>query len=424
MRLETQARELALIALYQRDLVTTRTLEELDEFVRTHADPPVAALAMELVRGCVEHQATLDDIIRRTAEHWELERMPVSDRNILRLGAYELLLRPQTPPKVAINEAIELAKKYSTENSPTFVNGILDRIYTTHEQGNSPAAGAERRADLHVHSTASDGSCSPERLPAMAAEAGLAALALTDHDTVDGVPAAQAAAPPAGIELVPGVELTGYGRTCAGAPPIEVHIAGLFIDPHQAALCNRLKALCAVRRERIRAICDRLRRLGIDLDAEAILRRAPGSSVGRLHVAQELVQNGYCGDTSEAFERYIGVGKPAYVPKEKLTPAECIRLVKDAGGCAVLCHPGLTEGLEESIDGLVKSGLDAIEVYSPAHDETDRARFLRMARRYGLAVSGGSDFHGAGKPEVSLGQEGVSLGELDELRRRTARARA
>ncbi len=132
MRKETQARELALQALYQRDLVEGRSLEELRHYCMERGQPQVAQLACELVEGCVERQPVLDGIIRRTARNWELDRMATSDRNILRLGVYELLYRPDTPPKVAMNEAIELAKKYSTQDSPTFVNGVLDRIYTMH----------------------------------------------------------------------------------------------------------------------------------------------------------------------------------------------------------------------------------------------------------------------------------------------------
>jgi transcription antitermination factor NusB len=143
LRPQTLARELALKALYQHDLMSGRPLEELRQFCIENAQPEVAALAFALVEGCLAKQQTLDDLIRRTAENWELERMAISDRNILRIGIYELLFREETPPKVAINEAIELAKKYSTENSPVFVNGLLDRIYTTQVPAGRAAATAK-----------------------------------------------------------------------------------------------------------------------------------------------------------------------------------------------------------------------------------------------------------------------------------------
>jgi len=440
------ARELALKALYQHDLLGGRSPEELRAFCVESARPEVVQLAMLLVTDCIEKQEALDEVIRRTAEHWELERMATSDRNILRLGVYELLFKQDTPPKVAINEAIELAKKYSTENSPTFVNGILDRIYTTrvaaapcaHPQASQAEGGpgepadaqsqatvAERpdprgRVDLHVHSTASDGSMAPEELPVLAAEAGLAALALTDHDSVEGIAAAADAAAAVGIELVSGVELTGYAPSPTGSADIEVHIAGVFVDACSPALLETLRGLRMVRVERMHSMVRKLNELGIAVEMEAVLERARGGAVGRAHLAQEMVARGYCRSLSEVFERYIGPGCPAYVPKEKLTPPQAIAIIKEAGGCSVFCHPGLTPGLEDYIEGLVKEGLDALEVYYPLHTLEDERRFLEMAQRLDLAVTGGSDFHSAAKPSIQIGQETVSLVELETLRKRAA----
>jgi transcription antitermination factor NusB len=443
LRIETQAREAALKALYQHDLLGNRTMAELRSFCRELAEADVAELAMELVQGCVERQQVLDDVIRRTAEHWELERMAASDRNILRLGVYELLFRPGTPPKVAINEAIELAKKYSTENSPTFVNGVLDRIYNTaasapadqehaSQASDRPASAAtsvhrlkpeadpQARADLHVHSTASDGSFRPEELPAMAVQAGLQAFALTDHDSVEGIAAALEAASAVGIEIVPGVELTGYEPSLAAEGDIEVHIAGLFVDFHDRALRRRLRQLRTRRLARMAQITEKLRELGVEIENERVLARAHGGAVGRVHVAQEMVERGHCRDIAEAFGRYIGAGCPAYVPKEKLAPAEAVRLVKEAGGCAVLCHPGLIADVERYAEQMAAAGLEALEVHSPPHTPDDEKRLLDLARRLGLAVTGGSDFHGEARPEIRLGQETVSFVELAELRRRAA----
>jgi predicted metal-dependent phosphoesterase TrpH len=333
---------------------------------------------------------------------------------------------------VAINEDIELAKKYSTGNSPTFVNGVLDKIYTTRAAGEPDRPQAARaddggaperpadptaRADLHVHSTASDGSVKPGELPALVARAGLAAFALTDHDTVEGVQQAIEAADPLGIEVVPGVELTGYAPA-AGGGRMEVHVAGLFADHRSPALLEELARLREARVKRIRKMADRLAELGMDVDAEAIIDQAGEGAVGRVHLAQEMVARGHCSDIRDAFDRYIGESGPAYVPKHEMTPADAIALVHRAGGCAVLCHPALLSDGEDYIAALAEQGLDAIEVHYPVHDARDERRLMELARRLDLLITGGSDFHGAAKPDIHIGQEAVSYVELEKLRSR------
>ncbi len=453
MRIQTLARELALKALYQHDLMGGRSEQELRAFCHENAKPEVANMAMDLVAGCIEKQDSIDDIIRRTAENWELERMATTDRNILRMGVYELLYRPETPPKVAINEAIELAKKFSTENSPVFVNGVLDRIYTTQVENapgeaeatpESPTAAVESavlpdaagdgetdppgarpdpmaRADLHVHSTASDGSVAPEDLPALAARAGIAAIALTDHDSVEGVAAARRAAAEAGIELVPGVELTGYAPPEPGGADVEVHISGLFVDPLNPALLERLRHLRAVREDRIEQMVRKLATLGVAIETKAVLARAAGGAVGRVHVAEELVAKGFCTGIAEAFNLYIGNHAPGYVPKERMTPQEAIALVHEAGGCAVLCHPALLPDLDKRAAELAQSGLDGVEVHYPMHTPEDEKRCMDLAHGLGLVVTGGSDFHGEAKPDIHVGQQAVSYVELEQLRQRARR---
>ncbi len=422
MRIETQARELALQVLYQRDLVADRGPDEFRVFCQENAGDDVVELAMDFVTGCAQEQATLDRVIRETAENWDLSRMATSDRNILRLGVYELLFRQETPPKVAINEAIELAKRFSTENSPTFVNGVLDKIYNTRVvQRIEPDACA--RADLHVHSTASDGSYAPEELPGLAAKAGLAAMALTDHDSVEGVTAARAVSRAAGVLVVPGVELTAYASGGEGGREIEMHIVGLFVNADEPGLRERLAELRAAREERVRAMASRLAELGLTVDAEAILAHGARRAVGRAHMAQELVRAGHCSGVREAFDRYLAPGQPAYVPKVKITPAEAIEMIHRAGGCSVLCHPGLIAGVGAWVAELASAGLEGLEVHSPAHSAQDERDLLELARRHGLSVAGGSDFHGEVKPDVSIGQEAVSFVELSGLQHR-ASARA
>jgi len=444
VRKRTLARELALKALYQHELRGGVPLEELFPAGATGARAEVYGFARELTEGCLANRQMLDELIQRTAENWRLDRMPVIDRNILRLGTYELLFRPDIPPKVCMNEAIELAKKFSTENSPTFVNGVLDKICSTYVeplrgQAEDTSEDAEARraqaeeciedaaqqpealADLHVHSSASDGSLSPREVVDEARRAGLAAIALADHDTVAGIAEAMERARESGLCLVPGVELTAYARLPACDTEVELHVQGLFLDTGDASLLAELERLRNIRVARIESIAERLRSLGIPLETREVLERAQGESVGRLHVAHALVQKGICADVREAFDRFLGVGCPAYVPKEHLTPQQAIELVHRAGGCAVLCHPALTKGLEEMLPELVEAGLDAVEVDHPGHSYEDRRKWRQKAARLGLALSGGSDFHGAAKLDVRLGDESLPLARVAEL---LSRARA
>jgi len=430
-----RARELALKALYQYDLLGHSAPEAALEFCKHYGASDELSFALELVDGCIRHWRELDEMIRNVAEHWDLGRMPVIDRNILRIGACELAFRDDIPAKVAINEAIELAKRYSTQDSPMFVNGILDRLYATYVRPSDESPGGvsgqadrgsaggrgepdpEARVDLHVHSTASDGSVEPQELAALAAQAGLSAFALTDHDTVEGVEPARRAAQAVGIELIAGVELTGYSPTLDGKGEIEVHILGLLIDPTAPELLSELKRFQHARVDRIGKMTERLKGIGLDIEAQRVLARAGGATVGRVHVAQELVERGFCETVRDAFDRYIGAGCPAYVPKEKMTARQAVELVRAAGGCAVFAHPGVTEEAQRLIEELAGAGLAGVEVHSPAHTEQQERDFMELANRLGLAVSGGSDFHGEPKPHIQIGQEAVSFVELDIFRR-------
>ncbi len=449
MRKRTQARELALQALYQRDVrgelpeKGLRTPGEIDDL-----PPDVLAFGHELIEDCVRRLEEIDRMIEETAENWSLDRMPTIDRNILRLATCELVFRTDTPPKVAINEAIELAKKFSTENSPTYVNGILDRILNLHAahrlgtreeesagqetdeadpgQEDDPFAGLapdpQGRVDLHVHSTASDGSFAPEEIVRMAARCHLAGVAIVDHDTIEGLATAAVAAEEVGILLVPGVELTAYedgeGRE---DKEYEIHVLGYFVDPQSRLLAGGLERFRRVRPERIEKIARKLDALGVPLDPAEVLRRAPGGSVGRPHVAQELVRLGHCATVQEAFDLYLATGGPAYVCKERLTPVQAIDLIHAAGGCAVLAHPGITPRPDEILEQLKSVGLDGVEVHCPPHTPEDEKRFMDAARRLDLAVTGGSDFHGEPKPRIRMGQETVSLVEVRDLAERRRR---
>jgi len=445
VRRRTLSREFVLKALYAYDLLGGMGPAQVEAIREMEGLAELDPYARELLDGCIEHRPALDEVIQATAENWRLDRMPIVDRNILRIATYELVCQQGVPPKVAINEAIELAKKYSTENSASFVNGVLDKIYANNvgaqgegaDVADSPkgeATGALaavlqsdpdplRKADLHVHSTASDGSLTPPELVQEAARRGMAAVALVDHDTVQGIAAARRAAEGLDIIVVPGIELTAYARNDESEEPLEVHLIGLFIDESAPNLLGELNRLQDIRVRRVHEIARKLQELGVDIRAEEVLERYGGESVGRVHIATELVRAGRCKDVREAFDRYLAVGGPAYVPKERLTPPQAIALIHGAGGCAVLAHPGVGNRPHARLGELKEAGLDGIEVHYPGHSVEDEKAFLDAARRYDLAVSGGSDFHGEVTPEVEVGTECVSFAEVKELAERAARWR-
>jgi predicted metal-dependent phosphoesterase TrpH len=269
--------------------------------------------------------------------------------------------------------------------------------------------------DLHTHTTASDGRATPADLVARAAAAGVTALAVTDHDTVSGCAEASAACRAASILFVPGIEMT------AVRDGGDVHVLGYFIDLNAPAFHEFLTAQRRQRIDRLRQMIDRLLALGIALDGEAILKPALDDatrSAGRPWIARALVAAGYAANTDEAFARWLTPGKPAFVSRRGASPADVIARIHEAGGIASLAHPGLLRH-DDWIAELVIDGLDAVEAYHSEHDAAATARYLAIASSMGIAVSGGSDYHGdpshgAQNPgAVSLPQEA-----FDALRRR------
>lgn len=271
-------------------------------------------------------------------------------------------------------------------------------------------------ADLHVHSTASDGELPPEQVVDFAAQAGLKTIALTDHDTLAGVAAAQARGAALGIEVVPGCELTAYeGR-------IELHILAYFVDPGpQAPLAKLLARVRERRRERAFEMGAKLRALGMPIDDADILAAAgDAESVGQPHVAKALVARGHVSSVRAGIIKYLRTGAPAHVAKLQLAPEDVFEAVRASGGVTVLAHPGLG-GHDELISPLFKRGLDGVEAHHQSHSAVNRRFYQRLAERYEKAVGGGSDFHGPGvKPGVTVGSSGVSGGMLKSLRARAA----
>ena len=263
------------------------------------------------------------------------------------------------------------------------------------------------KIDLHVHSTASDGSLTPRELLARAKQEGLFALAITDHDTVAGAQEAARLVKHTGLKFLPGVEISA-------APPPQfaiqgsLHILGYGIDLADPDLARALKSHQDARRNRNPKILERLNNLGLVLEPADVAAEAGGGQIGRPHIAQALVRKGWAADIDDAFDRFLGKGRPAYVDKFRIPYDETIGLITTAGGIAVLAHPQLYDVendavLEDLIITLKKAGLGGLEVFYSQHTLERTARFAFWAGRHGLLMTGGSDFHGAINPHIKMG---------------------
>ena len=244
--------------------------------------------------------------------------------------------------------------------------------------------------DLHLHTTASDGRLSPAQLVARASAAGLTTISITDHDTVAAIAEAAVVAQNLNIRVVPGIEITAVddGR--------DVHVLGYFFDPLSTALATVLERQRALRVARVREIGVKLASLGMPIDVEPVLLAAaarPGSSVGRPQVARELVRAGFVTSVQDAFDKWLATGRPAFLPRTGPDPAAVVDTIHAAGGVASLAHPAVTKR-DDLIAPLVENGLDAIEVYHSDHSPEAEQLYKAMAKRLGVLVSGGSDFHG------------------------------
>ena len=251
-------------------------------------------------------------------------------------------------------------------------------------------------SDLHLHTKFSDGTYTPEELAAEARRHGLGCVALTDHDTMDGCPRMAVACAAAGLEFIPGSELT------AEIEGHELHLLGYFLDTENAALLAKLAQFQVVRQNRIREMAALLNKRGIPLRAEAVFELADCRSPGRPHVARALVQAGVCASVDEAFERFLKKDKPAWVPKFKISAEETIQLIHGAAGLASLAHPGLNR-IDELIPSLVEAGLDGIECFHTKHTPSLAKHYQEVAKAHGLLVTGGSDCHGMSKGKPLLG---------------------
>ena len=258
--------------------------------------------------------------------------------------------------------------------------------------------------DLHAHTTASDGSATPTELVALAVEIGLAALGITDHDTVGGLEEAVAAAADRGLEVVPGIEISvDYPR------PGQFHLLGYFVDYGPGAFRERIEYLQANRSNRNELMMRKFRDAGFDLKWEEIVAESGGGQVGRPHMARAMLKKGYVETVQEAFDCWLADGQPLHVPKVKLSPQEAIDLVHSGGGVAVLAHPKFLQQpdpdlLADELAQYAEMGLDGLECYYSQHRPEETEQYLGEAKRLGLLVTAGSDFHGVSKPRVHLGQ--------------------
>ncbi len=257
------------------------------------------------------------------------------------------------------------------------------------------------RIDLHLHTTHSDGSLTPAEVIGLAHNAGVTALAITDHDITTAIPEAVAAGQQLGIEVIPGIEISSrFGES-------ELHVLGYFLDWQDALLQERLMTLRASRHRRNPQIIERLQALGIDITYDEARAVAGSDSVGRPHIARVLMDKKVVASAKEAFDRFLANGKPAYVPRDLPSPAEAIQWIKAAKGLAVLAHPTwvrTTAGtLTELVRQLKTDGLDGVEVHYSTHTPRQTREYLSLAKQVNLLVTGGSDFHGLTKPDIEVG---------------------
>ena len=272
--------------------------------------------------------------------------------------------------------------------------------------------------DLHLHTTASDGRCTPCELVDRASRAGVTVMAVTDHDTVAAIPEARLAAGARGIDVIAGIEITAVenGR--------DVHMLGYFIDPRDPKLEAFLAQQRAQRIARVEALALRLAQLGLPIDIGPLLRQARehgDRSVGRPQVARAMIAAGYVPNTREAFDRWLAADRPAFVPRSGAAPGEVIDVVHAAGGLVSLAHPGQTD-VDSHISAYVEAGLDAIEIYHPDHDSKTVARYRNIASQLKLLATGGSDFHGDSDHGCEPGAVALPVDDWARLRDAAAHA--
>jgi len=269
----------------------------------------------------------------------------------------------------------------------------------------------EQGADLHVHTNYSDGQLRPEEVIKRAAQAGLRAISVTDHDNVAAVEVAQQQGEKYGVEVMAGVELSAtFGR-------LDVHILGYGFDIRDPNILGYLQLFREERTKRAQKILEKLGRLGIRLSFESVRQRAGKGSIGRPHIAHVMAEEAYVFSYQEAFDKYLAEGRPAYVPKYKITAQEAIEIIHSAGGLTCVAHPGLGVTPEVMAE-LIRVGIDGIETIHPKHSPTQTCYYEEVATKHGLLQTGGSDYHGDSRSDISLGTYTIPYQFVEELKRR------
>jgi predicted metal-dependent phosphoesterase TrpH len=265
-------------------------------------------------------------------------------------------------------------------------------------------------ADLHVHSTFSDGTEAPEEIVELAAKIKLKTFALTDHDTVDGIDAARVKGSGVGVEVIPGIEFT------CEIPKAEVHILGYFIDHKDPDFLGILKKIQDDRVARIYKMVEKLKKLGVSIEPDDVFAISGKKAPGRPHVARALIKKGAVSSFKEAFNRFIDFRGPAYVSHYKLSPEEAVKLITKTGGVAVFAHPAISN-CDNIIPGLIAAGLKGIESYYPGYVDKFEQHYVTLAKKYGLIATGGTDYHGGNSGrEVTLGDITVPDVTVEDIR--------
>ena len=268
-------------------------------------------------------------------------------------------------------------------------------------------------ADLHLHTSFSDGTFSPEELVLEAQKAGLCCIALTDHDTVEGCARAAAAAAAVRMEFIPALELT------AEHDDTELHVLGYFVDVQNARLLGEIARFQIWRQDRIHQMVARINAMGVPLQADSVFALANCRSPGRPHVARAMAKAGLVRNLDEAFERFLKKGRPAWVPKARISALDAIELVHQAGGLAVMAHPGLNR-TDEVIPALVEYGLDGIECFHTKHSTIMSERYLEIADHHRLLITGGSDCHGFSKNKPLIGTVKLPYPQVEKMKEKLA----
>lgn len=265
-------------------------------------------------------------------------------------------------------------------------------------------------ADLHIHTFYSDGTSSPEEIVQTALQAGLSCIAITDHDSLDGIAPTRLAAQGQDLEIISGIELSTEinGK--------DIHILGYHFDEKNSLLLEAVHRAQAARVERVKTMIEKLKGLGVkDIELEEVCRLTQSKSVGRPHLAAILKEKGAVKDISQAFDKYLGEGCPAYVPKMKQTPQEAIALIRQSGGVAVMAHP-MSTNKDELIRSFVEAGLQGIEVYYPNCPDVVIHYYAKLAQKYNVLATGGSDYHGKAKPNTYMGKARIPYEVVEQLK--------